>query len=753
MSRNPQRTLVPGSSAEAICAATDAEQGLALLQALDDEMALADVARNAKLWEVRLAAVQRVTDSALLERIAEATKHRDDRVYRYSYELLRTRRRDLARAALAAQLAAGFRGLIESPPESRALAAGQLRELEKALAELRAEGAVQQEVTDLAAAAHERVHADVQALRELGAAAALAEALRAEIESAGAPADVAGFRERLAGLSGERPAWLAGHPTAVAFASSLERAREKLGEIAPPPAPAPKSENKKQGSKAAGPLRDAHRAAHWTEIRGLLGKLEEYLSAGRLADAQEIEKQIAGRAAAAPLPAGLERQLKRHLAQLAQMRGWAKWGDDQGREQLIEAAEALLATQGKEQAQRDEQRDVEALAASVRTLRDDWKKRDATRPASKTQWERFDAILTRAFKPVLDFRAKRAAEEKAAAKARAALCDELGAWLASPQAAAAPFKEIEAKRSDLGRRVRALAFPGPQAERALRKRLEKIFKALDQRLDALRSTETRRREALIAEAESLKDAPMGNAIQSAIELQKRWQETAGVQLGRKDDQALWGRFRAATGEVFARRDEQRSRHDEERARRDTERRARDAERKARNDRRETEARVVQQKQETHRGRFERLAARSALIERLEAAAAAGGVPEQLSAEVAGAWKALPPLGMDGEKALQARLAAAPQATSAALEKGRTERESLLLDLEVALGVPSPESVAAQRRERQLKALQERFKSRGAAGAETPEASVVRWYSIAASADATQAGRMTAVVRALLLQKR
>jgi hypothetical protein len=162
---------------------------------------------------------------------------------------------------------------------------------------------------------------------------------------------------------------------------------------------------------------------------------------------------------------------------------------------------------------------------------------------------------------------------------------------------------------------------------------------------------------------------------------------------------------------------------------------------------------VQQKHEAHRGRFERLAARSALIERLEAAAAGGGVPEALAAEVAGAWAALPPLGMDGEKALQARLAAAPQATTPQLEKGRAERESLLLDLEVALGIPSPESVAAQRRERQLKALQERFKSRSGAPAETPEATVARWYSIAASADAAQAGRMIAIVRALLLQKR
>ncbi len=702
-----------------------------MLQSLDDEAALADVARNARLWEVRLAAVQRVTDSALLERIAEATKHRDDRVYRYSYDLLRTRRRDIARATHAAQLAAGFRGLLESPPESRSIAAGQLRELEKALAELRAEGEVPQEVVELGAAAHERVQADVQALRELGAAAALAEAIRAELAAAGLQADVAAFRERLGGLSGERPAWLAEHPTAAALAASLARIREMLDEIAPPPPPVLKKERDKSRQKKPA-------APQWDEIRALLRRLEEHLGAGRLADAQEVEKQIAGRAASAPLPAGLDRELKRHLAQLAQMRDWAKWGDDQGREQLIQAAEALLTQPDKP--------DVEALATSVRTLRDDWKKRDETRPASKAQWERFDALLTRAFKPVLEFRAKRAAEEKSAAQARAALCDEIEAWLAAPEAAAAPFKEVEAKRADLGRRVRALPFPGPQAERTLRKRLDKIFKALDSRLEGVRTAEGRRREELIARAEALKDAPVGEAIKEAVALQKAWQETGGVHLGRKDDQALWNRFHAATSAVFARRDEQRSKQNDERAKRDAERRQRD-------DKRDAERRAVAQKHETHRGRFERLAARSGLIEKLEAAAVAGGVPDELSAEIAGAWKALPPLGMDGEKALQARLAAAPQATPAKLEQGRAERDSMLLDLEVALSIPSPETAAAQRRERQLKALQARFKPGNAASLEAPEAAVARWYSIAAPADAVQAGRMTAIIRALLLQKR
>jgi hypothetical protein len=200
----------------------------------------------------------------------------------------------------------------------------------------------------------------------------------------------------------------------------------------------------------------------------------------------------------------------------------------------------------------------------------------------------------------------------------------------------------------------------------------------------------------------------------------------------------------ATNAVFARRDEERSKQNEEKAKRD-------AERKQRDEKREAERRVAMHQRDAHRGRFERLAARSALIESLEAAAAAGGVPKELSTQVAGAWKALPALGMDGEKALQARFAAASQVTVVKLEKGRVERESMLLDLEVALGIPSPESVVAQRRQRQLKALQERFKSTSSARSEAPEATVARWYSIPAPANAMHAQRMAAIVRALLLQ--
>ena len=47
------------------------------------------------------------------------------------------------------------------------------------------------------------------------------------------------------------------------------------------------------------------------------------------------------------------------------------------------------------------------------------------------------------------------------------------------------------------------------------------------------------------------------------------------------------------------------------------------------------------------------------------------------------WQVLPPLAAKQGGAMRARLDAAAQAGAATLEKGRVERESLLLELELA----------------------------------------------------------------------
>ena len=148
--------------------------------------------------------------------------------------------------------------------------------------------------------------------------------------------------------------------------------------------------------------------------------------------------------------------------------------------------------------------------------------------------------------------------------------------------------------------------------------------------------------------------------------------------------------------------------------------------------------------------FELLAQRAALAERVEAAALAGEPIEAVVAEAKQAWIALPPLPGNTESLLAQRFAAASGITRADLAAGRETWEALLLDLEIALGLTSPETYAAARRERQLEQLQKRFDATAAQGME-PEVMLARCYATAALPDAAFTQRIEAIVRLLAEQ--
>ena len=727
---------------DALCAATDATRGMARLASLESQAALAEVAQHAASWEIRLAAARRVSDPDLLARIVEATRHRDNRVYQHCSDLLRARRRTLGHAMRAAELAAAFRGILATQSDRQALPADRFDELETALNGLRQEFSVPQECLELAAAVRERVQRDVEAMRDLGSDAAEAEALCARIESAIRPADAEVLRAKFNQIverSARRVAWLAGHPTAAALAHSIERASAVLDALtaaakAAEPARSPPASRETSAATVPPALSADEREA----VRDLLDRLTLQLQAGQLAEAEDTERRIIAIADAGPLPESMARRLRGERAQLGRMRDWARWGNDQAREQLLRAAQELL--QGE--------RAPEDLASAVTGLREEWKRLDASRQSTRRQWERFDAVLTQAFRPVLEFRAKRVAEEKAAAAAKASFCERCEVWAASTDWQQADLRAIAAQRHEFRTRWRALPFAGFRGERLLRKRFDKLVKAVDERLGAARQAEWSRREALIAEAEALREAPQsGDAIKAVVALQAKWKDGGlNVDFARQDEQALWQRFRGACNAVFERRDAQRAAHDGERNR--------------------------------------HLGERRKLLDTFEAAlgGADAGAVARAQAQFKRAWgsgqrnardksdplegrarellrkaeRGIAALCLDAARnrfellARNSALAAA-QASAAELDKGRAVRDALLLDLELALELPSPASASGARRERQLLKLRERFRP-GKTESPDAETLVQRWYATAARSDPEHESRMSAIVAALLKEK-
>lgn len=828
----------PGVQAEAISRIADKSMALEWLAALSDEAALAVVATGGRYAEIRLAAARRISDCAVLERVAEATRDKDKGVYRLCVDALRQRREAAERALRLEALAAALRALLDTHP----LPASRLPDVEK---ELRALGAGSEEArtcSELLEQARARVQDEARTQRELQSRLGEAEALRESVAADLWPVvehmgewhnrlrALSDYRDALPARIGNQPAAdaleqylveiedrLAEHSRDVELAEECERFLDCLphdglldGEIEadwqtlPKPVGAAaraalearwhalkafREALKVRRAALSAPIaaaptlgaqppveaaaRSKRRIDH-DAVRQLIDQLDSSLGEGHLAEADAAVRKIDEILAGASLSGGLAARLAQARSQLARLRGWARWGTNQAREHLIEAAQQLLAADP----------DVDQRAHAVPAMRAEWKRLDVHGPAAKEQWERFDSILEKAYQPVLARRAEEAAQQKAAKTAKEAHLADWEGWLAGIAWEHADYKVVEARRQEILAAWRAALRAGFRDERQLRKRFEALLAVVDARLGEARVAETERREQLIAAVESLAAAPdIGRAVAETKALQQRWQTEAGtVRMHRPDEQRLWQRFRAGCDAMFARREAQRAeqsaqRQDRIKARQElltqlesateasdpaeverglnqfrsawaaAEPAPREAAETLGSRARELQERALRRidslRREKHQARFLLLARKSTLVEQLEAAAIAGSSETQ-AAEIRRAWGELPRLPGKTERALELRLDAAPTATETSLAEGRRLRDSLLLDLEIALEISSPESLAEARRARQLERLQRGFGS-GQDGIQDAEALIVRWYATAATADEAQANRMEAIL--------
>jgi hypothetical protein len=695
----------PAVWAEAACAASDKALAAHWSQHVEGDALLAGVATRCRFAEVRLAAAQRIKDPATLKRVADASREKDKHVYRHCTEALRETRQEGTRAVRAVELAAALRALLDVAP----VALSHLLQIEKDLASLGKGGDETKECEALLDEARARVLLETQAQIDLRARLASAEGLVASIAASESPAaaEIEAWRAHQAAIAqdaAEGPAWLGKLPASRALTKALQDAESRLAGLVETIERASLHEAQRLVAEEARLAAEAEAAAKVAAeqalpvhkpsaaprkkvdtdaLQKLVGELEADLEEGRLAEAEAAIKAIDRMLGGATPPGQVARRLQRARSQEARLLGWARWGTDQAREQLIGAAEALLVGEP----------DVAERARAVPLLRREWKNLDAHGGAPQPLWKRFDRALERAYKPVAEQRAVEAAAHEAARAAKSALCDAWESWMAG--APVADIKAMEAKREEMAGQWRSAARAGFGDERKLRKRFDALVGKVDAQLEEARTRELARRKDLVAQAEALKDLPdLAAAMSAAKSLQRRWKdEMAPVGLRHGADHKVWQRFRAACDAVFARRDAEQEKAVAERAKRDE---ARKAEVSAA---REAETK----KREKHAARFAVMAEKAAVV---------------------------------------------PEAAPDLLARGLAERDVLLLDLEIALDLPTPAAQAVARRARMLARLQDRF-SKGAAAPADPEVMVSKWYAIVATPDDAQAARMAAVVARLL----
>ena len=689
----------PSAWAEAVCAASDKALATEWMRRVDGEDLLAEVATRSRFAEIRLAAARRITDTGVLRRVAEASKEKDKHVYRHCTDVLKASRQEGVRARRAPELSAALRTLLDATP----VAISHLLLIEKDLASLGKGGDETAECEALLEQARERVLQETQAQIEMRGLLASAEALLISVRTAIDPtADQLGEwsaqHSTLVEAASAAPPWLRTIPAARNFVGVLEEVENRVHAFGEALGRMVAEEDRRaaeveathaaevQARLAAESATQPKKKFDHDAVSKLLGELESHLEEGRIVEAEASLKAV-DRILGGAAPSGqVARRLQRARAHQTRLAGWARWGTDKAREQLIEVAEALL--QGEP--------DIAERARAVPLLRREWKNLDAHGGAPQALWKKFDRALERAYKPVAEQRAVEAAAHEAARAAKAALLDGWEAWYA--EQATPDLKVLDAKREEMTGKWRSAARAGFREERQLRKRFDTLMGKIDAQLEEGRTKEVTRLRDLVTHAEALKDtADLAAAMSAAKTLQRRWKEDVpAIRLRHGEDQKLWRRFRTACDAVFARRDAEQVERDAQRAKRDEERRA------------EIEAArlVEQKKKEKHAARFAEMAQKAAPV---------------------------------------------ADAPVDALEKGKAERDALLLDLEIALDLPTPEAYTIARRTRNLTRLQERF-SKGAATTQDPEAMVAKWYAIPAAADEAQSARLAAVVERLLNQK-
>jgi hypothetical protein len=337
----------------------------------------------------------------------------------------------------------------------------------------------------------------------------------------------------------------------------------------------------------------------------------------------------------------------------------------------------------------------------------------------------------------------------------------------------------------------------PDSWKKLDAKMKQAVAPLRELLGQARGEAKSGRLALIAEAEALlASAQERDAPAQARALQARWTEHAKAHpLAGRDERTLWERFRAACSAVFEARDSQRKEVDNRRReqRRAFEELCGEAEQLAQAEAGD-ESEVRRQWRELQQKWRDAAAAQPvppALESRFRAARSAveGALGARRRGEEAAVWQALlakaalcdeidaalaadPPAAVDAE-ALRARwaaLAALPpaweqsmaarrdQALAACadedarydqldrIDDGVAARRDGLLELELALGLPSPSELGKERLAVQVRKLNSRFKA--AAGGGSAAEVLLAWCATPGVADERDRGRCGKIVESL-----
>jgi exonuclease SbcC len=288
------------------------------------------------------------------------------------------------------------------------------------------------------------------------------------------------------------------------------------------------------------------------QIESNLQQMEVALEQGSVQDARKFDRELREvdtkqNYANLVLSMSLKERINLARKELLHLLSWAKWSGNASRDELVNTAEGLagLKLSPKE------------IVGTVSALREQWKQTETNSgSASKEMWTRFDAACNAAYAPAAQFFNELNEQRKINVAQADTMLQE---WRVQVQTLLSPTETANAQPD--WKRVSGSILQMQQSWRALgpvdrkeKKRLDSDFDTmlapLRQALIQRQKEEVNAREELILAATQLESA-QNTPLDQLRQLQQRWQaQAANVPLPRKEEQALWERFRAACDAVF-----------------------------------------------------------------------------------------------------------------------------------------------------------------------------------------------------------
>jgi hypothetical protein len=529
------------------------------------------------------------------------------------------------------------------------------------------------------------------------------------------------------------------------------------------------------------------------KLHALLHTAEQALLAGQLQAARTATDEIRTvKPNAGLLPKPTIQRLSRAIQQLTDLEKWESFGQRNARLQLCERAEAVAAQTG----------DFATLAQEVQKLRNEWKALDQQHPGvPKSLWERFDRACEKAYAPAAKHFAEMAAQRKDAKKRRDEFIAMAAAHAPTLLGEAPDFRAIERwlRETDHAWREGDLGSVDPGSWKKLDAKLKEAIAPARDALTAARERAKAERQALIEEVRAIgAKASERDAPSQVKAIQARWQEQAKkMSLLQRDERALWDAFRTACDAVFEARHAKRKEEDTKKSEQrrgldeicerletlsrsdqpdaDLKRALREAqdqwkaqtakfdpsvrevEGRYRRARTTLEAALANRMRAREAASWQTLSAKEELCERLDRTVAGGADADAAQSamnDVQERWAALPELPPAQEKPIAARrdaaLAALTEPAKAAkhaalIAANADRRRTMLLELELALGLESPPALQAQRLALQVQQLKDRFKSAVTLSADNAGDRIVAWCATPGVAEAPDRQRMERIL--------